>query len=55
MEPMDLRQARCARMRWNTPLAIDHADALLGRLGINPADRLLDLGYGWGSCSSALS
>jgi SAM-dependent methyltransferase len=48
MESTDLRQARYARMRWNTPLATEHADALLERLGIKPADRLLDLGCGWG-------
>jgi ubiquinone/menaquinone biosynthesis C-methylase UbiE len=45
---MDLREARYARMRWNAPLGTDHADALLERLGIKPADRLLDLGCGWG-------
>jgi cyclopropane fatty-acyl-phospholipid synthase-like methyltransferase len=48
MDPKELGQARYARMRWNTPLAIDHADALLKRLGASPTDRLLDLGCGWG-------
>jgi SAM-dependent methyltransferase len=35
-------------MRWNTPLAVDHADALLERLAVLPGERLLDLGCGWG-------
>jgi SAM-dependent methyltransferase len=35
-------------MRWNTPLAVDHADALLEGLGARPGERLLDLGCGWG-------
>jgi ubiquinone/menaquinone biosynthesis C-methylase UbiE len=48
MEPHELRRVRYARMRWNAPLAVDHADALLDRLGAEPGDELLDLGCGWG-------
>jgi SAM-dependent methyltransferase len=35
-------------MRWNTPLAVDHADALLEGLDVQPDARMLDLGCGWG-------
>lgn len=48
MEPLELRRVRYARMRWNTPLAIDHADALLERLGAARGEQILDLGCGWG-------
>jgi len=48
MEPLELRRVQYARMRWNTPLAIDHAEALLERLGAGPGEQLLDLGCGWG-------
>lgn len=35
-------------MRWNTPLAEAHAAMLLEQLDIQPRDRILDLGCGWG-------
>lgn len=35
-------------MRWNTPLAEDHAALLLARLGVFSGARILDLGCGWG-------
>jgi cyclopropane fatty-acyl-phospholipid synthase-like methyltransferase len=41
-----LAAARYARMRWNTPLAEDHADLLLDRLGLDGS--IVDLGCGWG-------
>jgi SAM-dependent methyltransferase len=39
---------RYARMRWNTPLSVDHADLLLDRLDARAGSRVLDLGCGWG-------
>ena len=48
MEPLERSRVRYARMRWNAPLATDHADALFQRLGVKPGDQLLDLGCGWG-------
>jgi len=43
----DLDVARRARMRWNAPLAEDHAGLLLDRLELGPAGRVADLGCGW--------
>lgn len=37
-----------ARMRWNTPLAVDHADLLLDRLDLRSGLAIADLGCGWG-------
>jgi ubiquinone/menaquinone biosynthesis C-methylase UbiE len=37
-----------ARMRWNIPLAPDHADLLLDRLDPRPGMAIADLGCGWG-------
>lgn len=43
-----LAAARYARLRWNTPLAEDHADLLLERLALTADTTLVDLGCGWG-------
>jgi cyclopropane fatty-acyl-phospholipid synthase-like methyltransferase len=37
-----------SRMRWNTPLSVEHADMLLDRLELTAGTELLDLGCGWG-------
>jgi SAM-dependent methyltransferase len=39
---------RYARMRWNAPLSMDHADLLLDRLGVRTGAHVVDLGCGWG-------
>jgi SAM-dependent methyltransferase len=44
-----LEDARYARMRWNTPLSVEHAELLLDRLGLLPGQRVADLGCGWGT------
>lgn len=44
----DLAHAQYRRMRWNTPLSLDHADLLLDRLDPQPGSVVLDLGCGWG-------
>ncbi|WP_026361538.1 SAM-dependent methyltransferase [Amycolatopsis nigrescens] len=44
----DLALLRRARMRWNTPLSVAHADSLLDRLDLDPGPRVVDLGCGWG-------
>jgi SAM-dependent methyltransferase len=44
----DLEAARYARMRWNTPLSVEHAGLLLDRLDLRPGLRIADLGCGWG-------
>jgi len=41
--------ARYARMRWNAPLSVEHAELLLDRLDLRPGQRLADLGCGWGT------
>jgi cyclopropane fatty-acyl-phospholipid synthase-like methyltransferase len=46
--PDDLERARYARMRWNAPLSVDHADLLLDRLDVSVGVHVLDLGCGWG-------
>jgi SAM-dependent methyltransferase len=43
-----LAAARYARLRWNTPLAEDHADLLLERLALTADTTLVDVGCGWG-------
>ena len=43
-----LEDARYAAMRWNTPLAEDHAALLLAALEVPWATSALDLGCGWG-------
>jgi cyclopropane fatty-acyl-phospholipid synthase-like methyltransferase len=43
-----LEESRYARMRWNTPLSVPHADRLLERLDVGRHDTVLDLGCGWG-------
>ncbi|WP_421671828.1 SAM-dependent methyltransferase [Saccharopolyspora spinosa] len=44
----DLVSARRARMRWNTPLSVAHADLLLDRLNVGPVTWIVDMGCGWG-------
>jgi SAM-dependent methyltransferase len=44
----DLDDARYARMRWNTPLSMEHAGLLMDRLDLRPGLRIADLGCGWG-------
>jgi SAM-dependent methyltransferase len=44
----ELEIARYARMRWNTPLSVDHAALLLDRLDLSPGTRIADIGCGWG-------
>jgi cyclopropane fatty-acyl-phospholipid synthase-like methyltransferase len=43
-----LAEARCAAMRWNTPLSEAHAEILLDRLELPDSGSILDLGCGWG-------
>lgn len=43
-----LADARCAAMRWNTPLSETHAALLLSRLELPTSGSVLDLGCGWG-------
>ena len=35
-------------MRWNAPLAVEHADLLIDRLDVRPGAHVADLGCGWG-------
>jgi ubiquinone/menaquinone biosynthesis C-methylase UbiE len=37
-----------ARMRWNAPLSVGHADLLLDRMSLGPGQAIADLGCGWG-------
>ena len=37
-----------ARMRWNVPLSVEHADLLLDRMNLGPGQAVADLGCGWG-------
>jgi hypothetical protein len=43
-----LADAKCAAMRWNTPLSEAHAELLLSRLELPTSGSVLDLGCGWG-------
>jgi cyclopropane fatty-acyl-phospholipid synthase-like methyltransferase len=43
-----LADARCAAMRWNTPLSEAHAELLLSGLELPRQGSVLDLGCGWG-------
>jgi SAM-dependent methyltransferase len=47
LDMRDLEDAKCARMRWNTPLSEEHAELLLCRLDVQPGQHVLDLGCGW--------
>jgi cyclopropane fatty-acyl-phospholipid synthase-like methyltransferase len=44
----DLEEALYARMRWNAPLSVEHAELLMDRLDVRPEARIADLGCGWG-------
>ena len=48
MEDDDLEEALFARMRWNAPLSVEHAQLLLDRLDVRPRAHVADLGCGWG-------
>jgi cyclopropane fatty-acyl-phospholipid synthase-like methyltransferase len=48
MESDDLEEAVFARMRWNAPLSVQHAELLLDRLDVPPGAHVADLGCGWG-------
>jgi cyclopropane fatty-acyl-phospholipid synthase-like methyltransferase len=48
MEGHDLAEALHARMCWNTPLSLQHADLLMDRLDLRPGLRIADVGCGWG-------
>ena len=47
-EGHDLAEALHARMCWNTPLSLQHADLLMDRLDLRPGLRIADVGCGWG-------
>jgi SAM-dependent methyltransferase len=48
MSENDLDEPLYARMRWNTPLSLEHAGLLMDRLDLRPGLRIADLGCGWG-------
>ena len=48
MDDAAFEESRYARMRWNTPLSVAHADRLLERLEVGRRHTVLDLGCGWG-------
>jgi ubiquinone/menaquinone biosynthesis C-methylase UbiE len=48
VEDDDLEAAVYARMRWNVPLSVEHAELLLDRLDVRPGACVVDLGCGWG-------
>jgi cyclopropane fatty-acyl-phospholipid synthase-like methyltransferase len=48
MDDDDLEEALYARMRWNAPLSMDHAELLMNRLDLRPRVHVTDLGCGWG-------
>ena len=50
-DPVDddeLEEALYARMRWNVPLSVEHAELLMDRLDVPPGAHVADLGCGWG-------
>jgi cyclopropane fatty-acyl-phospholipid synthase-like methyltransferase len=48
LDAADPDEVLYARMRWNTPLSVEHAGLLLDRLDLRPGQRIADLGCGWG-------
>jgi len=48
MEDEDLEEAVYARMRWNAPLSLEHAELLMDRLDVRAGAHVADLGCGWG-------
>ena len=48
VEDDDLEEALYARMRWNVPLSVEHAELLMDRLDVRPGAHVADLGCGWG-------
>lgn len=48
MEDDLLEEATFARMRWNAPLSVEHAELLLDRLDAPAGAHVADLGCGWG-------
>jgi cyclopropane fatty-acyl-phospholipid synthase-like methyltransferase len=48
MENDDLEEATFARMRWNAPLSVEHAELLMDRLDLQAGAHIADLGCGWG-------
>jgi cyclopropane fatty-acyl-phospholipid synthase-like methyltransferase len=48
VEDGDLEEAQFARMRWNAPLSLEHAELLMDRLDVRPGAGIADLGCGWG-------
>jgi cyclopropane fatty-acyl-phospholipid synthase-like methyltransferase len=47
VEDDDLEEALYARMRWNVPLSVEHAELLMDRLDLEPGAHVADLGCGW--------
>ncbi|KAK4145130.1 SAM-dependent methyltransferase [Dichotomopilus funicola] len=43
-----IAEARYARLTFNAPLSLSHADTLLTHLDLTPATSVVDLGCGWG-------
>jgi cyclopropane fatty-acyl-phospholipid synthase-like methyltransferase len=48
VEGDDLEEALFARMQWNAPLSVQHAELLMDRLDVRPGAHVADLGCGWG-------
>ena len=48
VEDGDLEEAVYARMRWNVPLSVEHAELLVDRLDVRPGACVVNLGCGWG-------
>jgi SAM-dependent methyltransferase len=47
-QPPIPKEVRHAAMRWNAPLSAAHASMLLDEFELDRAERVLDLGCGWG-------